>query len=154
MSTSSTFFLKSIIYLIGLATFGLCIILLGVILSGNAGMLYLPMMLVVLVTALPFFYALRQGLLLLSYIEKNTAFSEQSIRAIRTIKHCAFTISVLYAASMPLILYIAEKDDAPGAAIIGLVVIFAPLVTGVFAAVLEKLLRTAIDIKSENELTV
>ena len=153
MTQGSTLFLKAVIYVIGLAVLGLCIILVGVLTSGNAGM-YLPMMLVMLASALPFFYALYQGLLLLSYIEKTNAFSELSLKAIRTIKYCAFTISVIYAASMPLLIHAAQKDDAPGAVLIGLILIFAPLVTGVFAAVLEKLLRTAIEIKSENELTV
>lgn len=153
MRHGSTLFLKSVIYVIGLAVLGLCIILLGVSLSGNAGM-FLPVVAVMLLAALPFFFALYQGLLLLRYIEKNTAFSELSVQAIRKIKYCAFTISVLYAAAMPLIIYVAEKDDAPGAVLIGLIFIFAPLVTGVFAAVLEKLFRTAIEIKSENDLTV
>jgi hypothetical protein len=153
MKQGSTLFLKVVIYLIGLAVAGLCAIFIGVSVSGNAGM-YLPVLLGVLLTAVPFFYALFQGLLLLSYIDKNTAFSDLSVNAIRTIEYCAFTISVLYAAGMPLILYVAEKDDAPGAALIGLVFIFAPLVVGVFAAVLQRLLQNAIDIKKENELTI
>jgi len=131
----------------------LCIIIAGVSLSGNAGM-FLPMLLIMAAAAIPFFYALYQGLLLLRYIDKNTAFSDASVKAIRTIKYCAFAISILYAAGMPFIIYIAEKDDAPGAVLIGLVFIFAPLIVGVFAAVLEKLLHNAIEIKSENDLTV
>jgi len=55
---------------------------------------------------------------------------------------------------MPYIIYVADKDDAPGAVMLGLVFIFAPLITSVFAAVLEKLLQKALDIKSENDLTV
>jgi hypothetical protein len=55
---------------------------------------------------------------------------------------------------MPLIIYVAEKDDAPGAVLIGLVFIFATLIVGVFAAVLERLLQNAIELKSENDLTV
>ena len=153
MKRGSTLFLKVVIYLIGLAVLGLCAILGGVSISGNGGM-FLPVVLVMLITAIPFFYALYQGLLLLGYIEKGTAFSELSVKAIQNIKNCAFTISVLYAAAMPYIIYVADKDDAPGAVMIGLVFIFAPLVTGVFAAVLEKLLRNAIDIQSENDLTV
>ena len=38
--------------------------------------------------------------------------------------------------------------------ILGLVVAGAPLVIAVFAAVLQRLLRNAIDMKSENDLTV
>src|SRR3989344_946482 len=150
---SSNIFLRVVIYLIGLAVAGLCVVLLGVSISGNSGML-LPLMLGMLAAAIPFFFALYQGLLLLSYIDKNGAFSELSIKAIRKIKYCAGVISVLYALMMPYIIYISEKDDAPGGVVIGLVLIFAPFVIAVFAAVLERLLQNAIDIKSENDLTV
>lgn len=153
MKQGSTLFLKVVIYLIGLAVLALCVIIGGVTVSGNAGM-YLPILVGIFFTALPFFFALYQGLLLLRYIENGTAFSEISVKTIQKIKYCAFTISVLYAAGMPIIMYVADKDDAPGAVLIGLILIFAPLVTGVFAAVLEKLLQNAIEIKSENDLTV
>lgn len=153
MKQGSTLFLKVIIYLMGLAVLGLCVTIIGVSISGNAGM-YLPVMIVALIAAVPFFYGLYQGLFLLQYIDKNTAFSEMSVQAIKNIKYSAFAISVIYAAGMPYIVYVADKDDAPGAVALGLVFVFAPLVVSVFAAVLEKLLRQAIDIKSENDLTV
>jgi len=153
MKQGSTLFLKSVIYLIGFAVLAVCVIIGGVSISGNAGV-YLPILLIMGVAAIPFFFGLYQGLLLLSYIEKGTAFSELSVKAIKNIKHCAFTISVLYAAGMPYIIYVADKDDAPGAVVIGLIFIFAPLITSVFAAVFQKLLQSAIDIKSENDLTV
>ena len=153
MKRGSTLFLKSVIYFLGLAVLALCVIFVGVSVSGNAGM-YLPVLLVALVAAIPFFYGIYQGLLLLRYIEESTAFSELSVKAIKNIKYCAFAISVLYATAMPYIIYVADKDDAPGAVVIGLVFIFAPLITSVFAAVLEKLLQNAIEIKSENDLTV
>ena len=38
--------------------------------------------------------------------------------------------------------------------LVGLVIIFASMVIAVFAAVLQRLLQEAIDIKSENDLTV
>ena len=153
MKQGSTLFLRIVIYLIGLAVLGVCIIIAGVSISGNAGM-FLPVLLIAAVAAVPFFYGLYQAVLLLRYIDKNTAFSELSVKAIKNIKNCAFTISVLYAAGMPYIIYVADKDDAPGAVMLGLVFIFAPLITSVFAAVLEKLLQKALDIKSENDLTV
>jgi len=55
---------------------------------------------------------------------------------------------------MPLFYLMAEKDDAPGIILIGMVMIFASMVIAVFAAVLQRLLKEAIDIKSENDLTV
>jgi hypothetical protein len=48
----------------------------------------------------------------------------------------------------------AEKDDAPGVIFVGLVVPFALIVIAVFAAVLQMLLKYAIDIKSENDLAI
>ncbi|WP_407066435.1 DUF2975 domain-containing protein [Geobacillus sp. TFV-3] len=48
----------------------------------------------------------------------------------------------------------AEKDDAPGVIFVGLLVPFASFVIAVFAAVLQKLLQQAIEIKQENELTI
>lgn len=153
MYKGSTLFLKAVIIFIGLFVAGLCVIFVGVSLSGNAGM-YAPLLLGLCVTAVPFFFALYQGLLLLRYIDKDTAFSERSVKAIQNIKYCAGGISVFYALAMPYIVYVADKDDAPGAPLLGLVLIFATLVVAVFAAVLEKLLQNAIDIKSENDLTV
>ena len=105
-------------------------------------------------SAIPFYFALYQAFKLLSYIDKNKAFSELSVKALKKIKYCAITISILYVLGMPLFYLIAEKDDAPGVIVIGLVIIFASMVIAVFAAVLQKLLQEAIDIKSENDLTV
>ena len=154
MNRGSTLFLKVVIYLMGLATVGLCILLLGNAFGNRDAGMYSPILIGMTVAALPFFYALYQGLFLLRAIEKNTAFSEKSVRAIKKIEYCAFAISTLYAAGMPYIVYVADKDDAPGVVLIGLVLIAAPLVVGVFAAVLQRLFQNAIDIKSENDLTV
>ena len=63
-------------------------------------------------------------------------------------------MSVLYLAGMPILIQIADADDAPGAVGFGMLFAAAPVVVSVFAAVLQKLLQNAIDIKSENDLTV
>ncbi len=76
------------------------------------------------------------------------------MKALIKIKYCAILISSVYVVGMPLIYYAAEVDDAPGLILIGMVIIFASFVVAVFAAVLQKLLKNAIDIKSENDLTV
>lgn len=104
--------------------------------------------------AIPFYYALYQAFKLLSYIDKNKAFSEWSVRALKIIKYCAITISSLFVVGLPLFYLVAEKDDAPGIILIGLVLIFASMVIAVFAAVLQRLLQEAIDIKSENDLII
>lgn len=105
-------------------------------------------------TAIPFYFALYQTFKLLQYIDTNKAFSTFSIKALKNIKVCAIIFSSLYVVGMPLFYLIAEVDDAPGIIVIGLVLIFAGMVIAFFAAVLQKLLQEAIDIKSENDLTV
>ena len=105
-------------------------------------------------TVIPFYFALYQAFKLVSYIDKSNAFSKLSVRALKKIKYCAVTISILYVVGMPLFYLVAERDDAPGIIILGMLLIFASMVIAVFAAVLQRLLKDAIDIKSENDLTV
>ena len=111
-------------------------------------------LMVMYVSAVPFYFALYQSFNLLSYIDKNQAFSEIICKALKKIKICAITISGLYVVALPFVYIMAEVDDAPGLIIVGMVPIFASLVIAVFAAVLQRLLQEAIDIKSENDLTV
>ncbi|MCT8137076.1 DUF2975 domain-containing protein [Anaerobacillus sp. CMMVII] len=160
MKQVSTLFLKLAVILIGIPILALCIFLVPKI-ANFAAELYpnLPyikyfVFLFFYGTAIPFYFALYQTFTLLSYIDKNNAFSELSVRAIKKIKDSAITISILYVLGMPLFYLVAEMDDAPGIIVIGLVVMFASTVIAVFAAVLQKLLKEAIDIKSENDLTV
>jgi hypothetical protein len=106
------------------------------------------------ITAVPFFVALWQTFKLLSYIDKNTAFSELSVQALKNIKYCATSVSAVYVLFVPLLFPIADADDAPGLIIFGMIIACAPISVAFFAAVLQKLLASAIEIKSENDLTV
>ncbi|WP_347490231.1 DUF2975 domain-containing protein [Desulfoscipio sp. XC116] len=153
-----TLFLKVVVILIGIPILGLCIF--GVPSIANeaaehypAYLLY-PVLIGMYAAAVPFLFALYRTLKLLIYIDKNKAFSEVSIKALKDIKYCAVTISILYAGLIPLLFPMAQADDAPGIVALGLVITFASIVIAVFAAVLQKLLKNAIDIKSENDLTV
>ncbi|BDG80125.1 MULTISPECIES: DUF2975 domain-containing protein [Bacillus] len=160
MKRGSTLFLKIAVILIGIPVLALCIFLVPEIANFAAELYpdisYLKYLVYIdlYAAAIPFYFALYQAFTLLSYIDRNKAFSELSVRALKKIKYCAITISLLLAAGMPLFYLIAEMDDAPGIILIGLVLIFASMVIAVFAAVLQRLLQEAIDIKSENDLTV
>ncbi|MBU8569391.1 DUF2975 domain-containing protein [Bacillus subtilis] len=160
MNRMSTIFLKIALVLIGIPILALCIFLVPKIANYSADIFpniaYIKYLVFIYlyVTAIPFYLALYQAFKLLSYIDKNKAFSGLSVRALKNIKYCAVTISIFYAAGMPVFYLMAEIDDAPGIIVIGLIIIFASMVIAVFAAVLQKLLKEAIDIKSENDLTV
>jgi len=158
MKQYSTIFLKLAVILIGVLVFTLCVF--GLIWLVNnpvnphyATILY-PILLAIVVSVVPFFIALYHALKLLGYIDKNKAFSVLSVKSLNNIKHCAVTISTLYVLIMPFFYLVAEKDDAPGLIIIGMVPIFASMIIAVFVAVLQRLLKEAVEIKSENDLTV
>lgn len=158
MKHGSTLFLKIAVFLIGMPVFTLCIVGLVSLVQNPANPEYAyilyPIVTGMFLTTIPFYFALYQALKLLGYIDKNEAFSQFSVEALKKIKFCAITISSMYVVIMPFIFLLADKDDAPGAIIMGAVPIFASIVIAVFAAVLQRLLQVAIDIKSENDLTV
>lgn len=106
------------------------------------------------ISVVPFFAALYQGFRLLGYIDSNKAFSELSLKSIQKIRSCAAAISIIYLFAMPLFYIVAEIDDAPGVILLGMIFVFAPLTVTVFAAILKKLLKNAIDLKNDNELTI
>ncbi len=106
------------------------------------------------ISVVPFFAALYQGFRLLGYIDSNKAFSELSLKSIQKIRSCAAAISIIYLFAMPLFYIVAEIDDAPGVILVGMIFVFAPLTVTVFAAILKKLLKNAIDLKNDNELTI
>ncbi|MFS0615811.1 DUF2975 domain-containing protein [Lederbergia ruris] len=160
MKRGSTLFLKIAVFLIGTPILALCLFGLPMVAkeavdsySEFAYVLY-GILIVMYISAIPFFIALYQAFKLLSYIDKNEAFAGISVKALKNIKYCAISISSFYVVGMPLFYFMAEVDDAPGIIVIGLIIIFASLVIAVFAAVLQRLLKEAIAIKSENDLTV
>lgn len=158
MKRRSTLFLKTAIILIGvpvlsLGVFGLTWLPDNPVNPRYAYMIY-PIILGMYVSAIPFFIALYQAFKLLNIIDINQAFSKLSVKCLKNIKFCATAFSCVYVLIMPFVFLMAEFDDAPGLVIIGMVPVFASIVIAVFAAVLGKLLKEAIDIKDDNDLTI
>jgi hypothetical protein len=154
MKLGSTIFLRGVVTLIGILVLAICVIALPAgIMSDETG-LYRPLLAALYIPAIPFFYALYQTLRLLSYIDRNVAFSELSVIALKNIKYCGAIIGLIFTAGLPYIYVVADKDDAPGVLVLGMVIAGASYVVAVFATVLQKLLQSAIAIKSENDLTV
>lgn len=155
-----TLFLKVTLVIMALPILALCIFVVPQIaeffaeLAPTWSFLQYPFLVGLYVSALIYFTALYQTLKLLTYIDRNTAFSEASVSVLKKIKLCAVSIGALYVFFMPLLFLMGDADDAPGIIVIGLGIIFGCIVIAVFAAVLQKLLQNAIDIKSENDLTV
>ena len=157
---SSTIFLQVVIVLIGIGALALMLWepqLEGRNAHATQFEIYFkdPFLAYAYLASIAFFTALFQAFRLLGYIGQNKVFSLNSVKALRTIKHCAMALVVMIGAAVAY-LYIAVrgKDDIAGGVAIGLSMIFISVVIGTAAAVFERLLQTAVDIKSENDLTV
>lgn len=162
MKHGSTLFLKIAVFIIGTLVLVLCIFWLPGVAAKDAAahpettFLQYPFLIGAYITVTPFFVALYQALKLLSYIDQNKAFSELSVRALKYIKYCAIAISILIVVGIisGVILIAGEGEDITGFISLGLMLTFASTAIAVFAAVLQRLLKDAIDIKSDNDLTI
>jgi hypothetical protein len=159
MKQTSTLFLKLVIVVVSLAVVALCIFGLPVLTRETArfvGMSYIryPLLIDLYITAVIFFFALYNAFKILTYIDKNSVFTDSAVKALRNIKYSGVGMTLFYAVCMPIVFTVAQIDDAPGLVVIGMVMTSAPFVVSVFAGVLEKMIRKAIEIKSENDLTV
>lgn len=155
----STLFLKTVLLIIALIVLALCVFLFPQLYFEMREWPVSPVLIYtaligVYLSALPFYYALFQAFKLLNYIDRNNAFSELSITALRNITMSAIAMSVCYAVCLPMVFVFAELDDAPGVVVIGTAFACAPLVVATFAAVLQKLVRNAVDLEEENSLTI
>ncbi|AEB30855.1 hypothetical protein CAR_c21980 [Carnobacterium sp. 17-4] len=158
MKRGTTLFLKAALILIGLPVLALSIVGFFWLMNNPANpdydQLLYPIVIGMYVSTVPFFIALYQAFKLLNHIDRNQAFSELAVKAIKNIKFCALIICGLYVVMLPFVFGVAQTDDAPGLVLVGMVPVFASFVITVFAAVLQRLLQEAIDIKKENDLIV
>jgi len=159
MKKGSTLFLKFVICLIAIGA------LTGLIwfpqTEGRAAGLDLihiymdPMILYAYIGSIPFFVALFQGFRLLGQVDGNKVFSQSSVDAMRNIKYCAITFIGFIVLGLLYIRFSAPVDEDPaGVTALGMVISFASIVIATAAAVFQRLLQNAVDLKSENDLTV
>src|SRR6185436_14776790 len=105
------------------------------------------------VASIPFFVALYQAFKVLGYVRQNTTFSPATVKALRTIKYCAIAIIGFVAVGIIFLIF-GDKDDRPAGVFMRILITFASLVIATTAAVFERILQNAVDIKAENDLTV
>jgi hypothetical protein len=159
MKRISTVFLQAVIVLIGIVA--LAILIRIPLTEGRATNLDLfsiysdPFILYGYAASIAFFVALYKAFKLLGYIGQNKVFSLKSVRALKSIKYSAIVISILIvAAGLYIRIFHSKEDDPAGFLAICIVTTFVSIVVATAAAIFEKLLQNAIDIKSENDLTI
>ena len=138
----STLFLRFAVLSFAAIILALCVFAIPAGLASDKTGMYRWILAGLYVPAVPFFYAIAQTMKLLQYIDKNTAFSDASVKALGNIKLCGVVIAGLFATGSPYIYYVADKDDAPGVLAVALVIIAASVAVAVVAAVLQRLLQS------------
>jgi Protein of unknown function (DUF2975) len=160
MKRSSTIFLQIVIVLIGI---GAIAFLLGEPhLEGRNKDATLfevdfkdPFLAYVYIASIPFFVALYQAFKVLEYAGQNRAFSQEAVNALRTIKYCALAIIGFVAVSIVFMPFSdPDDDDGPQGVVMRILITFGSIVVATAAAMFERILQNAVDIKSENDLTV
>lgn len=114
-----------------------------------------PFLAYVYLASIPFFTALYQAIRVLGYVQQNQTFSPATVRAVRIIKYCAFgTALLIVGAGVFIKLNAHPGDDPAGFLMLCMVAIFVSIVVGTIATVFGRILQNAVDLKSENDLTV
>jgi Protein of unknown function (DUF2975) len=160
MKKGSTVFLQVIIALVGMGA--LVFMLWEPHLEGrNANATFFevyfkdPFLAYAYIASIAFFTGLYQAIKVLGYAGQNRIFSQEAVKALRTIKYCALAMIAFVAVSVVFMpLSAPADDDGPQGVVMRLVVAFGSLVVATAAAVFERILKNAVDLKSENDLTV
>jgi hypothetical protein len=156
MKKSSILFLQAVIVLIGI---GALAFLLGMpqLEGRNAHATQFevyfkdPLLAYAYVASIPLFMALYQAIKVLGYAGQNQVFSPAAVKGLRTIKYCARALIGFIVLGVLLTLL---GESEPPAIVMGALATFVSIVIAAAAATFERILQNAVEIKSENDLTV
>lgn len=159
MKRISTGFLQGVIVLIGIIALAILIVfprMEGRAANLDAFSIYTdPFILYGYAASIVFFVALYKAFRLLGYIGENKVFSTQAVRALKSIKYCAMGIGAMIVLGGLYVMMSHHEDDDP-AGFLGLCIMttFVTIVVATAAALFERVLQNAVDLKSENDLTI
>jgi hypothetical protein len=160
MKRGSTIFLQALILLFGVGVFAFLLWephLEGRNVNATLFEIYFkdPFLAYIYLAFVPFFVALYQAFKILGYARRNEIFFQHSVRALRIIKYCGLTTAIfILGAEAYLFIFMRGKDDIAGGVAMGIFVILVSAIIATAAAVFERILQNAVEIKSENDLIV
>ena len=158
MKRSSTLFLRFVICLLALGALTAMIWFPQT--EGRAANLDLisiykdPLIIYVYIASTPFFIGLYQAFKLLNLIDADKAFSQAAVNTLRNMKYASLSLIGLILLAILFIRFFANGDDPAGPTMLGIIASFAVAVIATAATVFQKLFQNAVDLKSENDLTV
>jgi hypothetical protein len=158
MKKGSTLFLKLVILFIAFGT------LIGMIwfpqTEGRAANLDLvsiyadPFIIYIYLASTPFFIGLYQAFKLLDFIDANKAFSQGAVNTLKNMKLASICLIGFIVLAEIYIRFFAHGDDIAGPAMLGIYMTLAFGVVATAAGIFQRLFQNAVNIKSENDLTV
>ena len=158
MKRGSTIFLQVIIVLIGVGA--LTLLLWEPHIEGRNAHATLfqiyfndPFLAYAYIGSISFFVALYQAFKVLGYVGQNKVFSQAAVKALRIIKYCAMAI-IGFVVVGEIFIFLNKSDDRAGGVFMGILISFGSIVIATAAAMFARILQSAVDIKSENDLTV
>ena len=114
-----------------------------------------PFLAYIYLAFVPFFVGLYQAIKMLGYARSDEIFSSRAVRALAIVKYCAIAVALfIVGAEAYIFIFVRGTDDVAGGVMMGVFIIFVSAVIGTAAAVCERILQNAVNIKSENDLTV
>lgn len=113
-----------------------------------------PFIIYIFIASIPFFVGLYQAFKLLNFIDANKAFSQDAVTTLKNMKFATLSLIGFIVLAEIYIRFFAHGDDPAGPSAFGIIAVFAATIIATAAAIFQKLLQNAVDIKKENDLTV
>ncbi len=152
MKRASAIFLQVLIVLIGIGV--LAFMLLEPIFEGRnlhstLTQVYFndPFLIYAYTASIAFFLALYQTFKVLNYIGQNKVFSQDSVKALRTIKYCGMTLVGFILVPLAYLFIVRPGDDIAGGVFMGLLIFSVSAIIANIANVLEGLVQSVLDKK-------
>jgi hypothetical protein len=145
MKKASTIFLQIIVVLTGIAVFAFLLLepqFEGRNVNATLFEIYFNDVFLMCAYAISsaFFIALYQAFKLLGYVRQNNIVSQDSVRALRTIKYCALFLASCLVCAEAHLLIVRPGDDIAGGVAMSLFIIIASAITAATADMFEGLL--------------
>jgi hypothetical protein len=158
MKKGSTLFLRFVLCLIAIGT------LAGMLwfpqTEGRAANLDLisiytdPLIIFVYIASIAFFVGLYQAFKLLNFIDANKVFTKGAVNTLKNMKFASLILIGFIVSAVLFIHFFEQGDDPAGPTTLGIILSFTAAVIATATAVFQKILQNAVDMKSENDLTV
>ena len=158
MKSGATLFLRAVVLLIGIGAVALLLWephIEGRNAHATVFEIYFndPFLAYAYVASIPFFVGLFHAFKVLGFAGRNNEFSLSAVKSVRTIKNCAIALFG-FVVGAEIFIMSNDSDDRAGGVFIGILIAFASIVVATAMTILERALQRAVEMKSENDLTI